>query len=56
MPRNPPSQAAADLPQARERERRSQLRGLLILALLTLLAIFLRASRAAIFHAGWWRF
>jgi hypothetical protein len=38
------------------RERRSQLRGLLILAAITLILILLRADRQAIFHAGWWRF
>ena len=38
------------------RERRSQLRGLLLLAAVTLVLILLRANRQAIFHAGWWRF
>ena len=38
------------------RERRSQLRGLLLLAAITLAIILLRANRQAIFHPGWWRF
>jgi hypothetical protein len=38
------------------RERRSQVRGLLILAALVLGWILFRADRHAIFHAGWWRF
>ena len=41
--------------RARARERRSQLRGLLLLATLILLWILYRADRHAIFHAGWWR-
>jgi hypothetical protein len=42
--------------EAYRRERRAQLRGLLILAAITLAIILLRANRAAIFHGGWWRF
>ena len=38
------------------RERLSQLRGLLILAAITLTIILVRANRQAIFHPGWWRF
>jgi hypothetical protein len=38
------------------RERRSQLRGLLVLAAITLAIILLRSNRQAIFHTGWWRF
>jgi hypothetical protein len=38
------------------RERRSQLRGLLILAAIILAILLLRADRQAIFHTGWWRF
>jgi hypothetical protein len=41
--------------EARRRERRSQLRGLLVLAALVLLWILYRADRHALFHAGWWR-
>lgn len=37
-------------------ERRSQLRGLLIMATMTLALILVRADRPAIFHTGWWRF
>jgi hypothetical protein len=40
---------------AYRRERRAQLRGLLILAALVLLWILFRANRHAIFHPGWWR-
>jgi hypothetical protein len=42
--------------EAYRRERRSQLRGLLVLAAITLAIILLRANRKAIFHTGWWRF
>jgi hypothetical protein len=42
--------------EAYRHERRSQLRGLLILAALTLAILLLRADRHAIFHPGWWRF
>ncbi len=37
------------------RERRSQLRGLLVLSALVLLWVLWHADRRAIFHAGWWR-
>ena len=40
---------------AHARERRSQLRGLLLLAAATLLWILFRADRHAIFHMNWWR-
>jgi len=40
---------------AHRMERRSQLRGLLILATLILLWILARADRHAIFHPNWWR-
>jgi hypothetical protein len=43
------------LDPALRRERRAQLRGLLIIAALILLLILFRADRAAIFHPGWWR-
>lgn len=43
-------------PDVYRRERRAQLRGLLVLAAITLLIILLRANRSAIFHTGWWRF
>ena len=42
-------------PEAYVRERRAQLRGLLVLAALILLWILYRANRHAIFHPGWWR-
>jgi ferric-dicitrate binding protein FerR (iron transport regulator) len=42
--------------EAFRRERRSQLRGLLLLAAIVLAIILLRADRQAIFHSGWWRF
>jgi hypothetical protein len=44
-----------NLAPALRRERRAQLRGLLILAALVLLWILFRANRHAIFHPGWWR-
>jgi hypothetical protein len=40
---------------AHARERRSQLRGLLWLALAVLLWILYRVDRQNLFHAGWWR-
>lgn len=40
---------------AHVRERRSQLRGLLLLGGAVLVWVLLRADRQAIFHPGWWR-
>ena len=40
---------------AYRRERRSQLRGLLVIAALVLTWVLFRADRHAIFHPGWWR-
>lgn len=37
------------------RERRSQLRGLLLLALAVLIFILFRARPLQLFHSGWWR-
>jgi hypothetical protein len=37
------------------RERRSQLRGLLLLAAAALAVILLRARPLHLFHPGWWR-
>jgi len=44
-----------DHEEAYRRERRSQLRGLLILAALILLWILVRTDRHSIFHPNWWR-
>jgi hypothetical protein len=49
-PSKPPDHSAAH-----RHERRSQHRGLLILAALILLWILSRADRHAIFHPNWWR-
>jgi hypothetical protein len=38
------------------RERRSQLRGLLWLALVVLIFLLVRARPLMLFHPGWWRF
>ncbi len=53
----PPSapEPAADRQAALARERRSQLRGLLLLALAVLIFILLRARPLHLFHPGWWR-
>jgi hypothetical protein len=37
------------------RERRSQLRGLLLLAAIAMGFLLLRAGPLHLFHAGWWR-
>ena len=37
------------------RERRAQVRGLLLLALLTLALLLWRGAPLHLFHAGWWR-
>jgi hypothetical protein len=37
------------------RERRSQLRGLLLLAALVVIFLLVRARPLHLFHAGWWR-
>ena len=41
--------------EARARERRSQLRGLLVLAGAVLLFLLLRARPLLLFQRGWWR-
>ncbi len=41
--------------QALGRERRSQLRGLLWIALAVLVFLLLRARPLLLFHPGWWR-
>ncbi len=41
--------------EAYRRERRSQLRGLLLVAASVLLLILYRARPLHLFHAGWWR-
>jgi hypothetical protein len=46
---------ASELEDARGRERRSQLRGLLVLAAVVLGLILYRARPLVLFHAGWWR-
>jgi hypothetical protein len=51
----PPRPAPENHSELYRRERRSQIRGLLILAAILLLLILLRADRKAIFHPGWWR-
>ncbi len=47
----PPEPVAA----ARRRERRAQLRGLLLLALAVLLFLLWRARPLLLFRPGWWR-
>jgi hypothetical protein len=42
-------------PESIRRERRSQLRGLLLLALIIFLFVLYRARPLHLFHAGWWR-
>ena len=42
-------------PASLRRERRSQLRGLLLLALVFFLSILYRARPLHLFHTGWWR-
>jgi hypothetical protein len=37
------------------RERRSQLRGLLLLAAVVLAFLLVRAQPLHLFHTGWWR-
>jgi hypothetical protein len=37
------------------RERRSQLRGLLLLAAIVVVFLLARARPLHLFHAGWWR-
>ncbi len=41
--------------EAYRRERRSQLRGLLLLAAAVLLFLLYRARPLLLFHPGWWR-
>jgi hypothetical protein len=50
------SRKPEEVDAALKRERRSQLRGLLVLAGVVLAWVLYRADRHAIFHAGWWRF
>ena len=52
---HPADDQKADQEAARTRERRSQVRGLLVLAALVLLWVLWRANLHAIFHPGWWR-
>jgi hypothetical protein len=47
--------AQPDHTEALRRERRSQLRGLLLLAGAVLSFILIRARPLHLFHAGWWR-
>jgi hypothetical protein len=54
MPR-PPDPAASRQTQAARKERRSQIRGLTLLALAILLFSILRAGLGRVFTAGWWR-
>jgi len=42
-------------PESIRRARRSQLRGLLLLAVITFLFALYRARGLHLFHAGWWR-
>jgi len=51
----PKRRSDAQIAEAFARERRRQLRGLLVLGFLALLWILCRADLAAIFHPGWWR-
>jgi hypothetical protein len=55
MRTSPKRRSDAQLAAAFARERRRQLRGLLMLGLVALLWILFRADLAAIFHPGWWR-
>ncbi len=45
----------APKPEAFRRERRRQLRGLLLLALAIFIFILIRARPLHLFHSGWWR-
>jgi hypothetical protein len=42
-------------PESLRRERRSQVRGLLLIALVIFLFVLYRARPLHLFHAGWWR-
>jgi len=44
-----------ELPERLRHERRRQLRGLILLALVVLLFGILRAGVSHVFPAGWWR-
>lgn len=46
---------AASLPERLRRERRRQLRGLMLLAFAVLLFSIVRMGAARVFPAGWWR-
>lgn len=46
---------AASLPERFRTERRRQLRGLILLAIVVLLFSILRAGVSHVFAAGWWR-
>jgi hypothetical protein len=46
---------AVSLPERLRRERRRQLRGLMLLVVLVLLFSILRAGVGQVFPAGWWR-
>ena len=48
-------ETTAERAAALARERRSQLRGLLLLAAIALTFLLLRARPLHLFHAGWWR-
>jgi hypothetical protein len=50
-----PERVPKDHTPAEQRERRSQLRGLLLLALAVLVFVIYRAKPLLLFHAGWWR-
>lgn len=48
-------QIPPDHTEALRRERRSQLRGLLLLALAVFVFLVLRARPLMLFHPNWWR-
>ena len=51
----PPNHAEPDHTEALRREGRSQLRGLLLLALAVFLFLVLRARPLLLFQHNWWR-
>jgi hypothetical protein len=56
MPRpTRPANQSKQGPSAEQRERRSQVRGLLLLAALAIVFAILRAGVDRVFTTGWWR-
>ncbi len=54
-PRNSASEPGPQSPRRPSRFFRSQILGLILLALLIILIAFLRADKHALFAPGWWR-